>query len=317
MTESRFAIDLTPPDVTPYRRGNTGIDYVTTLDSGRPGPHVVINALTHGNEICGAIAVDALFRLGLRPTRGRLTLALSNVAAYRSFDPDNPYASRYLDEDFNRLWSAETLDSRRESVELRRARQLRPVFDAADLLLDLHSMTNDTAPLTLCGRTMRGRDLARRLGYPSWIVADEGHASGRRLLDYDGFADPDGGRTALLVECGQHWKASAAEVAVETCLRCLLLADMVDPLLALPRLRKRTEPLRVVEVTQAVTAHTDSFSFARTFTGLEVLPQAGTLLGRDGDQPLFTPHDDCVLIMPARRAKAGQTAVRLGRLVGG
>jgi predicted deacylase len=320
LSESRSSPDrttpeLSPPDITPYRRGNTGIDYVTTLDGGGPGPHVVINALTHGNEVCGAVAIDTLFRMGVRPMRGRLTLALSNAAAYQAFDPANPYASRYIEEDFNRLWSPETLDGRRDSVELRRARQLRPVFDAADLLLDVHSMTNDTAPLTLCGRTARGRELATRLGYPSWIVADEGHASGRRLLDYGGFADPHGTRTALLVECGQHWKAGTAEVAVETCLRFLLMTDMIDPALALPRLRKHDEAPRMVEVTQAVTAHSDSFAFASAFTGLEVLPRAGTVIGRDGDRPVLTPHDDCVLIMPARRAKAGQTAVRLGRLV--
>ncbi len=305
-----------PPDITPYRRGNTGIDYVTTLDGGRPGPHVVVNALTHGNEICGAIAIDTLFRLGVRPARGRLTLALSNVDAYQAFDLDNPYASRYIEEDFNRLWSPDILDSRRDSVELRRARKLRPVFEAADLLLDVHSMTNDTAPLTLCGRTARGRELAKRLGHPSWIVADEGHASGRRLLDYDSFADPRGERTALLVECGQHWKADTATVAVETCLRFLLMADMIDPALALPRLRKRDEPLRVVEVTQAVTACSDSFAFTHAFNGLEVLPRAGTAIAHDGERPVLTPYDDCVLIMPARRVKAGQTAVRLGRLVG-
>ena len=315
MTESRSAIDLTPPDVTPYRRGNTGIDYVTTLDGGRPGPHVVINALTHGNEICGAIAIDRLFRLGVRPARGRLTLVLANVAAYLGFDPDNPYASRCVEEDFNRVWSPEALDGRRDSCELRRARQLRPVFESADLLLDVHSMTNDTAPLTLCGRTARGRELARRLGYPSWIVADGGHASGRRLLDYGAFAAPDGGPTALLVECGQHWKTGTATVAVETCLRFLLNADIIDADVALPHLRRRDEPLRMVEVTQAVTARTDSFAFIRAFVGLEVLPRAGTLIAHDGDAPVVTPHDDCVLIMPARRAKAGQTAVRLGRLV--
>lgn len=316
MTESRPPIDLTAPDVTPYRRGNTGIDYVTTLDSGWPGPHVVINGLTHGNEICGAIAVDALYRLAVRPTRGRLTLALSNVAAYHTFDPATPYASRYVDEDFNRLWSAETLDGRRDSVELRRARQLRPVFDTADLLLDVHSMTNDTAPLTLCGRTERGRELAKRLGYPSWIVADEGHASGRRLLDYGSFADPAGARTALLVECGQHWKAETGVTAVETCLRFLLMLDMIDPAIALPRLRKRNERPRMVEVTEAVTVRSDDFAFVRSFLGLEVLPGAGTLIAMDGDRPVTTPYDDCVLIMPARRARNGQTAVRLGRMVG-
>ena len=65
-TES-YAIELSAPDISAYAAGNTGIPYVTGFDSGRPGPHVLVNALTHGNEICGAIAIDELFRAGVRP----------------------------------------------------------------------------------------------------------------------------------------------------------------------------------------------------------------------------------------------------------
>ena len=46
------------PDITGFRDGNCGIDYVHTWDSGMPGPHVLLSALVHGNEICGAIALD-------------------------------------------------------------------------------------------------------------------------------------------------------------------------------------------------------------------------------------------------------------------
>jgi len=108
--EPSYAVELSPPDIEPYRAGNTGIDYVTSLESGQPGPHVLVTALTHGNEICGAIALDRLFRAELRPSRGKLTLAFDNVAAYHSFDHRMPTASRFVDEDFNRLWSAATLD---------------------------------------------------------------------------------------------------------------------------------------------------------------------------------------------------------------
>lgn len=71
---------------------------------------------------------------------------------------------------------------------------MRPVYDTADLLLDLHSMQHATPPLVLCGVTERGRQLAQAVGVPEWIVSDSGHASGRRLLDYAGFADPPGAR---------------------------------------------------------------------------------------------------------------------------
>src|SRR5689334_12870420 len=84
--EPNYAVELTPPDIEPYRTGNTGIDYVTTFDSGVAGPHVLVTALTHGNEICGAIALDLLFRAGLKPRQGKLTLAFDNVAAYCGFD---------------------------------------------------------------------------------------------------------------------------------------------------------------------------------------------------------------------------------------
>ncbi|ANC90788.1 succinylglutamate desuccinylase [Azospirillum humicireducens] len=322
MTDPLFApVELTPPDIAPYRRGNTGIDHVTSLSAAEPGPHVVLNALVHGNELGGAIALDALLRMGLRPKRGRLTFVFANTAAYATFDRQNPYASRYLDEDFNRLWSADHLDGRRDSVELRRARALRPVYDSADLLLDLHSMTADTAPLTLCGRTTRGRDLALGLGYPAWVVADGGHAGGKRLIDYGSFAEAEGSRTAILVECGQHWRAETATVALESCLRLLLGLEMTDPDMIGrqgngPRLRPRTDPQRVVEVTDAVTAASERFRFTAPFIGMEVIGRAGTVIGWDDGRAILTPYDDCVLIMPARRVKSGQTAVRLGRIVG-
>jgi len=43
---------------------------------------------------------------------------------------------------------------------------------------------------------------------------------------------------------------------------------------------------------------------------------AGTLLGHDGERPVVTPHDDCMLVMPSKRLWTGQTAVRLARRVG-
>src|SRR2546429_614526 len=81
-----------------------------------------------------------------------------NVAAYREFDPRYPIASRYVDEDFNRLWHPATLDGPRQSIELERARALRPIVDAADFLLDLHSMQHATAPLMLAGLLERSRE---------------------------------------------------------------------------------------------------------------------------------------------------------------
>jgi pimeloyl-ACP methyl ester carboxylesterase len=318
LPETTYPVELTPPDIEPYRRGNTGIDYVTTFAASEPGPHVLVCALTHGNEICGAIAVDALFRAEFRPRRGKLTLAFNNVAAYREFDARYPIASRYVDEDFNRLWSPVILDGSRQSTELRRARTLRPIVDAADYLLDLHSMQHATAPLMLAGLLPRSRELARQTGIPELIMCDAGHAAGPRMRDYGGFGDPASAKAALLIECGQHWERRAAEVATDVMLRFLIAlgSGTEDDLAPLGGPDFAAHPRqRVIEVTEAVTISGDRFEFVDNFRGLEVLPQQGSLIGHDGTREVRTPYDNCVLIMPSRRLVKGQTAVRLGRFV--
>ncbi|MCC6471432.1 MAG: succinylglutamate desuccinylase/aspartoacylase family protein [Alphaproteobacteria bacterium] len=309
-------VEIAAPDIAGFRDGGTGIPYVVAWDSGQPGLHVVVTALVHGNELCGAHAATFLHERGIRPRRGRLTVALCNVDAYRRFDPLNPTASRYVDEDFNRVWDVATLDGPRTSIELRRARELRPLIDTADLLLDVHSMQTTARPLVLSGPLAKGLELARQVGVPELVVVDGGHAAGRRMRDYGGFGDPASARNALLVECGQHWTQLAVDIAIETTLRFLVVTGAIDPADAAPHLpATRPSPQRVVEVTQAVTVSTPEFAFIEDYSGLEVIPRAGTTIAHDGTAEVRTPYDDCVLIMPSKRLTPGQTAVRLGRFI--
>ena len=311
-----YPVELEAPDISPYRAGNCGIEYVTSFDSGAAGPHLMLAALTHGNELCGAIALDWLLRQGVRPRAGRLTLAFMNVAAYARFTREDPSASRSVDEDFNRVWSPEVLDGTRDSVELRRARELRALVASVDALLDIHSMQNATPPLMLCGLTRKGRELALSLGTPAHVVCDAGHAAGRRMRDYAAFADEASPKNALLIECGQHWERASATVAIDAMLRFLLHFGAIEPGLAQQGLAPLPAAQRVVEVTQAVTIESDAFSFAAPYIGMEVIARAGTVIGHDGGRDVITPYDDCVLIMPSKRLRKGETAVRLGRIVG-
>jgi predicted deacylase len=310
------AVDIAAPDLGEHRRGNTGIEGVTSFTSGGPGPHAVITALVHGNELCGAWALLRLLAREVRPCRGRLSLAFVNLAAFDAFDPANPKASRYLDEDLNRVWSAPMLDGPRRSRELDRAREIRSLIEAADFLLDIHSMQSASAPLLLTGVTDKGRRLAAAMGFPGCVVADAGHSNGARMRDFGAFGDPESPRTAVLVECGQHWSKPSVEVAIATCRQFLAALELVEPG-PLERLAPAPAmaPQRVVEVTQALTVGAGRFRFAQDFQGLEVIPRAGTVIAYDGALPVRTPYDRCVLIMPSRRLAPGLTAVRLGRFV--
>jgi predicted deacylase len=314
--DETYPVNILPPDISAYRTGNAGVDYATTYDSGVNGPHTMITAVVHGNELCGAITLDWLMKENVRPARGKLTLMFCNIAAYLSFDPASPQTSRFVDEDFNRVWGEATLDGPRKSRELSRAREIRPLIGQADLLLDIHSMQHPTLPLMLSGPLEKGRRFARDVGVPATIVSDEGHSAGKRMRDYGAFADPTSPKNALLVECGQHWEAKSVDVAKETALRFLLATGTVARGWVEARLpASKPLPQRTIEVTHAITIGSDEFRFVSDFRGLEEIAKAGDEIARDGDTVVRAPYDKCVLIMPSRRLGKGQTAVRLGRYV--
>jgi len=314
----KYEIEISPPDISAYRKGNSGVEYVHVLDSGKPGPTVMVQALTHGNEFSGAIAVDFLFREKAKPLKGKLILAFANVAAFARFDFDDPDRSRYIDEDYNRVWAVAVLGGSKDSAELRRARELRAFVDAADYLLDLHTMTEACRPIMVCGMLDKGAEFARRVGVPADLLIDTGHPAGLRMRDRGGFGDPASPKNALLIEAGQHWEKSSVDVAIDTTLRFLQAAGVADAAWVKPRLRLQPpKEQRVVRVTQPVTAASASFRFARPWKGLEVIEKAGTVLATDGEKVWRTPYDDCVLVMPSTaHVKPGNTMVRLGRYEG-
>ncbi|CAN5708334.1 M14 family metallopeptidase [soil metagenome] len=307
-------IEFAFPELRKWEKGDA--PYVHVFDSGKPGPTAMVTALTHGNEVSGAVTVDALLEKGLRPRKGTLIFALNNIEAYHSFDPRTPFKSRMIDEDFNRTWGR--LDQPATTVETRRAQVVRPFIERADLLLDLHSMHDDGVPLMLAGPLAKGVVLARQVGTPVDIIADAGHAAGMRMRDYGGFGDPKSPKNALLIETGQHWRASSVTVAKDVTARFLAESGVVEASdLPADWRQKSPSSQRVVEVTHAIATKRGNFIPARQFEGQETIAKAGTVLGHDDGEPVTTPYDNCVLVMPSsnRPLRGGVTVVRLGRLV--
>ena len=287
-------IEFAFPELRRWEKG--AAPYIHVLESGKPGPAVMVAALTHGNEVSGAVVVDALLAAGLKPRQGTLIFSFNNIEAYHSFDAKTPFKSRLVDEDFNRTWGR--LDQPANTVETRRAQVVRPFIERADFLLDLHSMHDDGVPLMLSGPLDKGVALAKKVGTPVDIIRDAGHAAGMRMRDYGGFGDPKSPKNALLIETGQHWRASSVVVAKDVTARFLAETG-------------------VVEVTHAVATKRGNFTPVRHFEGQELIAEAGTVLGHDDGEPVTTPYDNCVLVMPSsnRPLRPGVTVVRLGRVM--
>jgi hypothetical protein len=318
------AFQLACPDLSNWRSGNTGVEGVWQFDSGITGRHVMITALIHGNELCGAWAVKGLLEAGVRPQQGKLTLAFCNLAAFDTFDANSHDASRFVDEDMNRQWSGERLQAL-NSQERRRVAALQPFVDQADWLLDLHSMHERAEPLLLTGMHPRNRAFAKSLGAPEYIVIDAGHKDGVRMRDFGRFALPDyeaPHTRSLLLECGFHGDESSRSVAQDMCLRFLVEAGTVsasDAMQRLPSWFQDDAPHQwALEVTGAVVARSERFRFIQPFHGLEQFSKAGTVIGHhDGaelGEAVVTPYDDCVLVMPStKQARAGVTVARFAK----
>ena len=300
------AIEVTPRDLSRYRAGNTGIDYVHRFESGRPGPHVMVNALTHGNEFCGMVAVCHLLDSGVRPKIGTLTLSFANVAAYETFDAAQPFESRLIAHNLNRIWSSAWLDGAEDSVELRRARELRPAVAAAEHILDIHSTSQDVVPFWVYPAFERNAAVAGALPRPGvHLVMPAGLGSGTPLIQHGAHAGADAPGAALVVECGQHFKQATADLAVEVAMDFIGHFGLIER-----EVRPPATPPRRYELLRTHVIQHESFAFTRPAIGFETFAE-GELIATDGPLEIRALCDDCTIFMPARTAIVGREGVYL------
>ena len=299
-------IEVTPRDLAAYRTGNTGIDYVHRFDSGRPGPHVMINGLTHGNELCGMVAVCHLLDSGVRPKIGTLTLSFANVAAYQTFDAAQPFESRLITHNLNRIWSSAWLDGSEDSIELRRAREMRPAVAAAHHILDIHSTSQDVVPFWVYPAYERNAALACALPKPGvHLVMPAGLGTGTPLIQHGAHAGADAPGAAILVECGQHFKQAAADLAIEVSLDFLGHFGLIER-----EVKPAATPPRRFELLRTHVIQHESFAFTRPVIGFETFDE-GELIATDGPLEIRAPCDRCTIFMPARVAIVGREGVYL------
>ena len=129
-----------------------------------------------------------------------------------------------------------------------------------------------------------------------------------------------GASRSLLIECGFHGDLSSRDVARDMVVRFLLASGIVDDAHCarglLPGWKGADTPFAPpLHVAGAVVARSKAFRFTEDFKGLECIARAGTVIGDNDGEPVRTPFDQCVLVMPSvRQANTGVTVVRFARL---
>ena len=238
-----------------------------------------------------------------------------NIEAYLAFDPLNPNRTRWVEEDFNRLWAEGVLEDpkRKRTSEFLRANEVKNIVSQVDYLLDIHSMQKPCVPLMMAGMLKKGIDFARDVGMQMPIISDSGHNEGMRMRDYFGFSNKESQKNALLVECGQHWAKSSEIVAIETMIRFLRTTSIMDENFADDFILKNKVlnfQNDVYKVGEIITIKSENFKFDQDWQGFETLKK-GVLIGKDDNEKVYAPFEETILIMPSKRLFPGKTAVRL------
>ncbi|MBC7602733.1 MAG: succinylglutamate desuccinylase/aspartoacylase family protein, partial [Ramlibacter sp.] len=263
----------------------------------------------HGNEFCGMVAVAGLLDSAVRPKIGILTLSFANVGAYESFTQDDPFASRQLVHNLNRIWSPQWLDGDEDSPELRRARELRPVVAAADHILDIHSTAQEVDPFWVYPAFERNTRVAMALGGPDiHLVMPGGMSTGTPLIQHGLHGEADSAGVALVAECGQHFNQASADLAVDVTRRFLSHFGLIDS----DGEGSAVAPQRRFELLSTAVVKADSANFARPLKGLESFGK-GELIGFDGEAEVRSPCDACTVFMPSRKPVVGREFVYLTR----
>ena len=134
-----------------------GIKGVELFDSGKPGPTLGITIMTHGNEPVGLAIYPYLHKIlssrqGL--LKGRVFIVLNNLQASKRYfsalgkrDAEKMEKARFVDVNMNRLPENKLKDPNCTLSEVRRARELMPVWKQFDYGLDLHSTSQKSNPM--------------------------------------------------------------------------------------------------------------------------------------------------------------------------
>ena len=270
-----------------------GVRGVIRITSKNPGPTVGISICTHGNEPSGLAVAHYLlgeYDLRTRLQKGTVYLVLNNLEAVMNYfvgaEAGSKEKYRYIDFNMNRLPSD---IHKSDEYEVRRARELLPIWERFDIGLDIHSTRQESEPMIINGSELFHHSLVK--GFPianviSDIVAVQ---VGKPAIAFYGH----GNHTQTLgIETGGHENAGSFERA-KTCTVALL--ESVG--LILNGGINTSHVYNEYKVFSSVIFPDQSYLCARYFPNYEFV-RAGEVLARGDGADIVAPQDCHVLFAP-------------------
>ena len=258
-------------------------------DGGGHGFHLVIGSMVHGEEmgtLPAVVAVAEALVAGTLKHAGRVTFFVGNPEAGLA-------GQRFLEADLNRVFTDDPPDCH----EGRRARELKPILDAADVFLDLHQTIESTQQgFYIFPFGEEGWLWARALAATSmWVTRHPGAAFTTGAMCTDEYVRARH-RPGITIEVSQRgFGHGGEERAHGAILKALALSDAM----AAGTTTLRDAAFAEAELNFLETTHREKFDRDELALrpGLEnfLAVKAGELLSAPGTPELRAPRDGWIL----------------------
>jgi predicted deacylase len=261
----------------------------------RPGRHLLVLGAIHGNETCGALAIERLVAdLNLQKIvleAGGLTLIpVCNPQAYKQ-------KTRYIEENLNRVF---TKYPNPNSYEQKCANQLTNFFDKAEYILDLHSQHVDGAPYCFAQNNSRKLiDFVQALGVEN-IIFDWSELYPEGDFTTESYAESLG-KIGTTVECGRHTNPKTVQIAYDTILRAMLHLGMVSP----GCISKPTSQTRNLHMLKRYDYQSGG-KLSRAWQHLEYLPKGTVLATLTNGGEIKAPENSYMILPKLTNNKPGE-----------
>lgn len=275
------------------------LNYPLTLIGSEPGKNVVVLAGVHGNEPCGVNAFDRVVP-DLQIQRGSVTFEIGNPDALSQ-------GKRFIDANLNRMFlpDSELSERARASSEYRRSRELIPLLESADTLLDIHaSNTPNAIPFIIC----EPGSFKTALSLPGSIISSGWDRLEPGGTDY--LVNKKGG-IAICIECGYAGDPASDDRAVKAIEAFLVSMGSIE---RADDIYTEAPSKKFIEV-YAIHHTTNNFRPERHFSDFEQVKK-GEVLGMDGETTICADKDAYVVFVRTRE-NPGEEAFLLAHEIKG
>ncbi len=258
----------------------------------KSGKTLAIFAGVHGNEKAGVLALEKILK-NIKILKGKVYFVFANIQAIEK-------NTRYIEKNLNRCFLEGNIG---DTYEDKRARELMPILDECDVLLDLHaSPTKKTTPFVICERN--SLDIVKNLDFEiisfGWNDIEPGATDGYMLKQ---------GKIGICLECGSwHESENNINLAEQSVYQFLQYFGVIQE-----REKFSRRQQKFLQVQKAVLKETNNFNFFRSFYDFERLKE-NELIATDGEKEYRAKKNECIIFANPKK-KIGEEVFILGKFI--